>query len=372
MLSDFLTLLACAAAFSAALLIGLAIGVYRLWPFNHLHGIVRAYRAVRESFRNSPLGYNVQIINTLDTPDDILRVRNNLIEFLWRGLPSPFVTGSVKVEHGIVDARARGIRNLAVIDRYSFPMEFGLVSISYHFKALRRNNRLIIYHEGHEGDFFRGKKVIQYFLNAGYDVMAFSMPLKGMNNRPVVSLKRHGAVRLDDHDFFWFVDFEKGGCAVRFFLEPVVAALNYVDTLCYKDYSMIGISGGGWTTTMCAAIDPRIKFSFPVAGSLPIDQRSASELSDYENHIPALYDIANFSELYLLGSHGVNRRQVQILNRYDPVIGGGVRGKYYEKGVQNALAHLGPGCFDVYIDESHYGHKISTTAMQHVLAILSN
>ena len=29
---------------------------------------------------------------------------------------------------------------------------------------------------------------------------------------------------------------------------------------------MIGLSGGGWTTAVEAAIDPRIKLSIPVAG----------------------------------------------------------------------------------------------------------
>ena len=31
---------------------------------------------------------------------------------------------------------------------------------------------------------------------------------------------------------------------------------------------MIGLSGGGWSTTVAAALDPRIGLSLPVAGSV--------------------------------------------------------------------------------------------------------
>ena len=40
---------------------------------------------------------------------------------------------------------------------------------------------------------------------------------------------------------------------------------------------MIGISGGGWTTTVYPAIDTRISESFSVAGSLPLSLRNTIE-----------------------------------------------------------------------------------------------
>ena len=51
----------------------------------------------------------------------------------------------------------------------------------------------------------------------------------------------------------------------------MIIAINYIEQI-YGDVniSMCGFSGGGWTTTIAAAIDPRIKNSFPVAGSLPV------------------------------------------------------------------------------------------------------
>jgi PhoPQ-activated pathogenicity-related protein len=41
------------------------------------------------------------------------------------------------------------------------------------------------------------------------------------------------------------------------------------NVLKYKHIVMAGLSGGGWTTTIAAAIDPRIQLSIPIAGSIP-------------------------------------------------------------------------------------------------------
>ena len=69
----------------------------------------------------------------------------------------------------------------------------------------------------------------------------------------------------------WFEQFEEMGDEVmRYFLEPVVLAVNYaVNVLKYKHIAMVGLSGGGWTTTIAAAIDSRITLSMPIAGSMP-------------------------------------------------------------------------------------------------------
>ena len=49
---------------------------------------------------------------------------------------------------------------------------------------------------------------------------------------------------------------------MRYFIEPVVLAVNYAtQTLGYKNIVMLGLSGGGWTTTLASAIDSRIQVS---------------------------------------------------------------------------------------------------------------
>jgi len=47
----------------------------------------------------------------------------------------------------------------------------------------------------------------------------------------------------------------------------VVAA--YAKKLGYKHVAMLGLSGGGWTTTVASAVVTDIDLSFPTAGSMP-------------------------------------------------------------------------------------------------------
>ena len=81
---------------------------------------------------------------------------------------------------------------------------------------------------------------------------------------------------------------------------------------------MVGLSGGGWTTNLISALDDRIKYSFNVAGSIPLYYRERGSIGDIEQYLPQLYrDIAGYPDLYILGAFGKGRKQVQILNRQD-------------------------------------------------------
>ena len=106
---------------------------------------------------------------------------------------------------------------------------------------------------------------------------------------------------------------------LRYFLEPEIVSLNYLlQKENYENVNMVGLSGGGWTTNLLAAIDERIKYSFSVAGSMPLYYRSGGSMGDIEQFLPELYrDIAGYPDLYVLGAYGKGRKQVQILNRND-------------------------------------------------------
>merc|ERR1712025_1240936 len=68
----------------------------------------------------------------------------------------------------------------------------------------------------------------------------------------------------------WFQQWEdKGDYTIRFFIEPVALAVAYAKSLGYKHIVMVGLSGGGWTTTVAAAAIEGIELSFPIAGSVP-------------------------------------------------------------------------------------------------------
>ena len=191
-----------------------------------------------------------------------------LVSFIWgaNGLPKE---QPAQIEKAIDDKRYSDLTNLKQIDRLTVNMEWGLTSAAYHFIPTQPNNKLIIYHGGHDGDFIVAKDLIAFFLKNGFAVIGMSMPLEGQNNHPVVELERIGKVQLTFHDQLKLLKM-KSGHPVQLFLTPVAVVLNYAQPLGYDSIFMTGVSGGGWTTTMYAALDPRITRSYPAAGTLPL------------------------------------------------------------------------------------------------------
>jgi hypothetical protein len=107
-----------------------------------------------------------------------------------------------KVEEQIEDKRYTTLfeSDLKRIDKITVRMEHGLESIAYHFIPKKCCNKLVVYHQGHRGDFIKGMDTIAACLQKGYSVMAFSMPLLGMNNKPTVYLERFGKFTLTKHE----------------------------------------------------------------------------------------------------------------------------------------------------------------------------
>lgn len=309
-------------------------------------------------------------------PEDVLVRRKAFIDFLWgkEGLPKTKFPSSV--EKGITDADFDSLSNLKRIDKLTVDMDFGLKSIAYHFVPNRSNNQLTIYHQGHNGKFSVGIKTIQSFLDKEYEVIGLTMPLLGLNNKISYNFERFGTIFINTHGQMDYLQ-PKAGHPVKYFLEPVATAVNYAQKFHFDQINMIGISGGGWTTTLYAAIDPRISRSFPTSGSLPLYLRSMDitnpgTIGDYEQGVSGLYRAANYLELYILGSFGKGRGQVQILNEFDPCCFGGTGFKSYEDIVKGRVTSLGEGSFDVFLDSTHRQHQISPKALEIVFEDLEN
>lgn len=303
----------------------------------------------------------------IQTQSDILAKRDLLIKFVWKetGFPTSMPSS---IEIDIDDANFAQMNNLQQIDRMTIEMENGVNSIAYLFQPENSNNKLMIYHHGHDGGFTDGKKTIEFFLKDGYSILAFSMPLTSMNSQPVVNLSGLGKIKLESHNHFYLLDSDKFS-SIKYFLEPVAIGLNYLDNnYDFNAYYMVGISGGGWTTTLYSAIDPRISQSYSVAGSLPTYLRSSPEdLGDYEQIVPDLYEITNYLDLYVLDSYGENRKHVQIFNKYDPCCFSNPLFETYVDEVKSILSKLGQGNFVIYLDETHKEHKISDYALKIIL-----
>jgi hypothetical protein len=303
---------------------------------------------------------------------DITAKRKELIDFIWgsKGLPTALPN---KIEQNITDERYSGLSNLKQINKLTIAMDWGLSSTAYHFVPAKNGNKLLVYHRGHDGDFVGGIKIIQFFLNKGFSVIALSMPLEPPNNQPIVDLNRIGKIQITFHEQLKLLEMPSGH-PVQLFLTPVAVSLNYAQTLGYESFYMTGVSGGGWTTTVYAAADPRILRSYPVAGTLPIHLRADRKRSnssqrpadwgDYEQTIPELYQLTNYLELYVLSSQGANRKQLQILNKYDPCCFSGDAYQAYEAAVNQRVQGLGPGSFAVYLDLLNKAHGFSDQSLE--------
>ncbi|AIQ95462.1 hypothetical protein EW14_1451 [Prochlorococcus sp. MIT 0604] len=295
---------------------------------------------------------------------DLNRKRKELINFLLKGKKE------ITLIRNKNDSRYKDLKNLNRIDQFIFTNDNNINSLGYHFLPYKnRINKLIIYHQGHAGDFIKSKNQIQFFLNKGYEVLGMSMPLLGMNSKPRVYVENIGYITLDSH---WKIEYlpEKGSKSnLRYFVEPVNAFLNHLtSTNEYKSISMTGISGGGWTTILSAAIDERIDYSFPVAASLPIFLRTYDFL-DYENHNPKFYKKFNYFDLYILGSIGnlKKRSNTQIFNKYDSCCFGGERYLLYQNDLMKRIEEISDkGEFFIYLDSSHKGHKLSNQSLEYI------
>ena len=279
----------------------------------------------------------------------LLQKRENLIDFIWKGDGFPIHFPN-SIEQGISDSNFDDLKNLKKIDRITIEMKHGVNSIVYllHPRELSYND-LIIYHNGH-GDYLHdGKKQIRFFLDRGYPVLVFSMPLSGMNSQPVIMLDGN-ETKLEGHNQFQFLESDKFS-PISYFVEPIAVSLNFIDkNFDYSNYHMLGLSGGGWTAVLYPAIDERISYAVSVAGSLPLELRVLqSDKGDYEQMLPELYKIANYYDLYVLASFGADEKLIQAFGYDDDCCfaGRNIDLSYIDEIVSDRLTSLGSGEFEI-------------------------
>jgi hypothetical protein len=325
---------------------------------------------------------------TISSGADVANRRQKLIDFIWgtSGFPTAALPTSIDKN---VASPVSGLANLERVDTLHITMDAGQVGIAHHFIPLtRKTNRLVILQQGHActlndstapADVGYGmQRTINSLLSDGYSVLALYMP--HINDQ-----LPNDCAQISHDQMFQTI--HTTGSVMKFFLEPIAVSLNYLQTRAtadqfpaYSDFSLAGLSGGGWTTVVYAAIDPRITLSVPVAGSLPLYLRFPASEGDTEQNLAAFYRLAGYEDLHLMGAYGVGRRQVQILDRQDSCCFGeqfhraDLTGMSYDQAtrsyewrVRNRLRLLGLGSFRLEIDEAAPEHMISWSGIANVI-----
>jgi pimeloyl-ACP methyl ester carboxylesterase len=274
------------------------------------------------------------------------------------------------IEQNVADERFADLANLERIDRIRIRMKNGVHSNAYHFHPRRGNGRLVLYHHGYAGVFHDAKHVIAGLLSEGYAVIALNYLGYGENwSGGEFYLPRFGWYQMSVHRLLDLVD-----RPMTYFIEPVVVALNHAERRYrYEAVDMIGFSAGGWTAMVAAALDPRIRRSYPVAGGYPLYLRSGHERNQSvpPQYYGPLVGAMNYLEMFVLGASGEGRRQLQIFNRYDRCCFRNTLARLYEPAVGAAVERLGSGSFEVLIDETHADHKISDFALAAIIRDLA-
>jgi len=364
---------------------GLFVGHYEIFPYSFLSEIKNS-SSQNQSDERLQIYQEISPTKNLisfNNISDIDNTKQMLNQYIWNNpeLPDDLVT---KHKYDVQDSIISKLKNLERIDSFTIEMNHGMNSIAYLFLAENTDNKLIIYHQGHNAislndfdnhSFDQDIPLIQNFLDNNYSVLIFSMPGKGMNNEPIINHEKFGTLKINSHNHFEFLE-TKNFHPLRFFIEPIVLTLNQIEKdYSFEKFSMIGLSGGGWTTIVISAIDDRISESYSVAGSFPIWLRSDSrDFGDYEQTIPEFYQIANYEELYFLGAYGDNRSLFLFYNEFDSCC---FSGQLYEKfpfgdSIKNKLAEFGKYNFDIIIDHDQTEHIISDYTLGKITTQIKN
>lgn len=334
----------------------------------------------------SERGESAQLIDdraiTIHSAREVAEKRRALIKYLWgaEGFPTRRQPDVVLTN---VSSPVRQLTDLARVDEFRIDMAPGLQGLAYHFIPQHPNRELVVVHHGHActldddpspADVGYGlQRTINGLLREGYGVLGVFMP----HQRPGDCGGSHDAM----------FQTSTTGSPIKYFLEATAISLNHLKTRSragrfpnYRAFHMTGLSGGGWTTTVYAAIDPTIRCSFPVAGTIPLYLRTKGSVGDREQFEPTFYGLAGYPDLYILGAHGRGRKQVQILVRRDDCCFGEAQHdaqssgmpyadamRDYERRVRAALKEVGHGSFRLEIDETAPSHMISHHAIRDVI-----
>ena len=151
---------------------GVGVGLYEYFPYEGLNQTKKIifnegsdeYVITSTSFEK----FDASSIIEIDTKKDLNLKRTALINYIWKDqIPTKLPTN---IEERFIDDNFSDIKNLKQQDKITIEMEHGINSIAYFFTPYESNNKLIIYHHGHAGDFSLEKNTLASFLKKGYMV----------------------------------------------------------------------------------------------------------------------------------------------------------------------------------------------------------
>ena len=259
-----------------------------------------------------------------------------------------------------------------------------------HFSTFTGSTCLFVYNGGHGEGFF--PPAVAHYTNApipetqtfvrrvvttlGCDVILSSMPMTGENYFAQDYIGYPFPNDIDVHLKLGTVALHKPpvGTPLRYFIDPVRASINYALSLrSYGKVIVSGISGGGWTTTLLAAIEPRITHSYAIAGSVPFPSRAPNE-GDWEQYAGMKPLNIDYDDLYLMGTvdaAGLPTRKVGLLyNGADECCFKSSAVNGFAAWLKLRAAQDGFGSIRIFVDPDKSRHAIHSTHVDAIIADL--
>lgn len=196
------------------------------------------------------------------------------------------------------------------------------------------SEQLYMYHVGHEGGIaFNGLEdtdasfiqpdaasLVSRLFAQEADVLVLFMPGHGFAPTAESPEVRRIFMVLNNHSAFALLD-AAGDSAASYFIAHVRGFLDRFKQP-YRSVTMIGRSGGGYSTTLAAAYDKRIDCSISFFGSLPmllrlpVEGDTRNDLGDFEQYGLLLFKKLDYIDLYALATLP-KRKHVQVYNAAD-------------------------------------------------------
>ena len=319
----------------------------------------------------------------LDTRPEADSVRNSIKSFIWQNAENDSAVIANVEETKVPDEYIGQLQNMKSAEKVSIKLKNNFISNVFilHPNISNRLNIQIIYHGGHDGFLWEDTylnnsgrpysiSVLDFFLSKGFDVVCIDMPLQGANQGSKVVTEENNTYTINNHDDLFHLKHP-----FYYFFEPVRKTIDFLQQhYDSKKFVMIGLSGGGWTTTIYSAIDNRISQSYAVAGSIPVPLRvNYNDFGDMEQNFSDFYNQFNYSTLYTLASVGRNKLHYQILNKDDNCCFD-YNGTYtwvpYVQGKVRELSRTGR--YEFFYDTLATMHKISSVAVDTIYHHIKN
>lgn len=337
-----------------------------LWNFK-----IYPYRSIPQEIERIDFKKSFHV----QSEDELSELRNKLQSFVWGGpLNKSILPEEVPVEDSAHCYTMWGSINLEASKEFLIHQDYGIDSKAALFQSVQKIHpkTLVIYHHGHTDDYCKSQNLIKTLVQENIDVVALNMILRGNNPQPIVSLGHFSRVPLVQHEYLKFSQPQQGH-ALQYFLNPVLAMVNWAQLKGqYERIVMVGLSGGGWTTTVYSALDERISQSIEIAGSYPMVLRflAQRDWGDWEQNIPDFYNQADYMDLYVLSAW--KRQFTQIFNQYDDCCFAGRLSQAYAPVVHLKMEELKiDGDYQAIVDSSLVRHAISQETIKNIVLKLN-